>query len=81
MSWIKAILPEEAHGSLREQYDAAIARAGKVYQVVQVMSLNADVMRASIDLYVALMKGPSGLTRRQRELIATAVSALNRCVY
>ena len=81
MPWIKTVPEESATGSVREQYKSAIARAGKVYQVVKVMSLNPAVMRASIDLYIALMKGPSGLTRRQRELIATTVSALNRCPY
>lgn len=81
MPWIKTIPIESATGAVRQQYDAAIARAGKVFQVVQVMSLNPAAMRASIDLYTALMKGPSGLTRRQREMIATTVSALNSCVY
>ncbi len=81
MPWIETVPVESATGVIREQYDAAVARAGKVYQVVQVMSLNPAAMRASIDLYIALMKGPSGLTRRQRELIATTVSALNSCFY
>jgi uncharacterized peroxidase-related enzyme len=81
MPWIKTVSPASATGSVRKQYAAAVARSGKVYQVVQVMSVNPGAMHASMDLYLALMKGPSGLTRRQRELIATTVSALNSCVY
>jgi uncharacterized peroxidase-related enzyme len=38
-------------------------------------------MRGHLDLYLALMFAPSGLSREQRELIGTAVSVANRCLY
>ncbi len=79
--WIRTVPVESATGQVAEAYAAATARAGKVFQVVQMMSLNPAAQRAAMDLYLALMHGPSGLTRRQRELIATTVSALNHCVY
>ena len=31
--------------------------------------------------YRQVMFGPSGLSRRERELVGTAVSVLNRCFY
>ncbi len=45
------------------------------------MSLHPEAMLAHLNLYKTIMFGPSGLSRRQRELLATVVSALNRCAY
>ena len=49
--------------------------------VRQVQSLNPDALAAWSDLGAAIMHGPSHLTRRQREMIATVVSATNHCSY
>ena len=40
MAWIKVISIEEAGGILKRQYDAAIKRASKVWNIVSIMSLN-----------------------------------------
>ncbi|MBI3732241.1 MAG: carboxymuconolactone decarboxylase family protein [Chloroflexi bacterium] len=79
--WIKTIPIETASGSLKRQYEAAIERAGKVWNLVISMSLKPEVLRTSIQLYKTLMMGPSGLTRAQREMIAVAVSRVNNCYY
>jgi alkylhydroperoxidase family enzyme len=71
----------EATGRLKEQYDAAIARAGKVFNIVKSMSLNPRVLGASMDLYGAVMFGPSELSRVERELLAVVVSCANDCHY
>lgn len=81
MAWIKTIPPEEATGHLKEQYDAAIKRAGRVFNVVSLQSLNPRVLDASIRLYAAIMLGPSSLSRAQREMIAVVVSKTNDCFY
>ncbi len=81
MAWIKTISVAEATGSLKRQYDAAIARAGKVWNIVSSMSLKPELLRTSIALYSTLMHGPSGLTRAQREMIAVVVSRTNDCYY
>jgi alkylhydroperoxidase family enzyme len=81
MSYIKTISHEDATGSLKRQYDAALKRAGRIYNVVSVQSLNPPVMDASIKLYHAMMHGPSSLSRRERELIAVVVSRANDCFY
>jgi alkylhydroperoxidase family enzyme len=47
----------------------------------QVQSLNPDVLAAWRALDVAIMRGESRITRRQREMIATVVSATNKCSY
>jgi alkylhydroperoxidase family enzyme len=81
MPWIRQIPVEEATGSLRKEFEAALARAGRVWHIVHIMSLNPITMRASLGMYKAIMFGPSPLTRFQRELLATVVSAELNCHY
>ncbi len=72
---------DEATGPLKQEYDAAIGRAGKVFNIVKAMSLRPGVLRRSMALYLGIMKGPSGLSRQERELLATVVSRENDCHY
>ena len=72
---------DEATGSLKEEYDAAVGRAGKVFNIVKAMSLRPGVLRRSIELYREVMFGPSALSRQERELLATVVSRANECHY
>ncbi len=81
MSWISEIPREEATGLLRRELDAAVRRSGRVWNIVQVMSLNAPVLKATMGQYAAIMFGPSPLSRVQRELLATVVSAEVGCFY
>jgi len=81
MAWIRTVSEDEATGSLKRQYDAAIKRAGKIYNIVKIMSLNAETMRTSMGMYIATMMGSSPLTRAQREMLATVVSWTNNCHY
>ncbi len=81
MAWIKTIEPEEATGELKVEYDEAVRRAGKVFNILKVQSLNARALKASMEMYLATMYGPSGLSRAEREMLATVVSWANRCFY
>ena len=81
MAWIKTIGPEDASGELKNEYMRAAARAGKVFNILKVQSLNPETLHASIDLYLAAMHGPSGLSRTERELLAVVVSRANDCFY
>jgi alkylhydroperoxidase family enzyme len=81
MPWIKQIPIEEAAGMLKKQLEQAIERAGRVWHIVHIMSLNPRVLDASMKLYGAAMMGQSPLTRVQREMLATVVSAENSCYY
>lgn len=81
MAWINTIGDADARGPLKRHYDDAIRRAGRVYNIVRVMSPNPAVLKASMDFYLALMFGPSPLSRAQRELLATVVSRANGCRY
>ena len=81
MAWITEIPPKEATGLLRRELEASVKRSGRVWNIVQVMSLNAPVLKATMDQYIAIMFGPSPLSRVQRELLATVVSAELDCFY
>jgi uncharacterized peroxidase-related enzyme len=78
---LRLIEEGEATGALKAEYDAAIARAGKVFNIVKAMSLRPEALSTSIELYKAIMLGPSGLSRQERELLATVVSRENECHY
>ncbi|QDV89271.1 Carboxymuconolactone decarboxylase family protein [Phycisphaerae bacterium RAS2] len=81
MSWIHEIPDAAATGPLKAMYDAAIQRAGRVHNILRVMSLNPDALRDSMAMYRTLMFGPSGLSRALREFIAVVVSRANQCFY
>ena len=81
MSWIKTIEPEDATDGLKLEYDKATKRAGKVFNILKVQSLSPESLRASMHLYLVAMYGPSGLSRAEREMLATVVSRANHCFY
>ena len=81
MPWIRQIPIEEATGLLKQQFEAAIKRAGRVWHIVHIMSLNPATLRDSIKLYRQLMMGASPLSRIQREMLAVVVSIENGCHY
>jgi alkylhydroperoxidase family enzyme len=78
---IHLVSDDEATGRLAACFDAARGRAGKVYGIVRTMSPNPAVLEASMGMYLAIMKGPSPLSRAQREMLATIVSRANDCHY
>ncbi|MFQ5662371.1 MAG: hypothetical protein ACE5HL_00870 [Terriglobia bacterium] len=81
MAYIRTIAPEEATGELKQQYDAAVKRAGRVFNIVRLQSLNPRALAASLELYKTLMLGPSSLPRATREMLATVVSRQMGCFY
>ncbi len=81
MAFIETIDPDDAQGPLREIYEQAVRRAGRVYQILRIQGRNPAALDASMRMYVALMHGPSPLTRVEREAIAVTVSRVNECFY
>ena len=81
MAYIETIGPDDADGELKRLYDEAIRRAGRVYGILRLQSLNPPVLAASLELYKAVMFGPSPLSRAEREAIAVTVSRSNDCFY
>ena len=81
MPHIRLIDESDAEGLLKEEYDAAVERAGKVFNILKAMSLRPGVLRASMALYREIMFGESGLSRQERELLATVASRAQDCHY
>ena len=79
MAWIRTVDQETATGALKDECAKAIDRAGRLFNVVQIMGLNPSHLRGSMDLYLSLMPGTSELTRAQHEIMAVVVSIANRC--
>jgi alkylhydroperoxidase family enzyme len=78
---IEQIPPERATGAAKRAYDDAMRRAGRIWNIVSIMSQNGQVMGDSMRLYSTVMFGESPLTRAQREMIAVVTSKANACHY
>ena len=81
MPYIKQITVDQASGLVKKELEKAIVRAGRVWNIVQIMSLNGRVLKASMEMYGATMFAESPLSRQQREMLAVVVSKANHCVY
>ena len=82
MAWIHTIDEADATGVVKEEYDAAIARAGQLYNIVKIFSVRPKSMHAFVELYKIVMHDPDcPLSRMEREMIATVVSKVNECHY
>ncbi len=81
MAWIRTVPETEAKGKLAEVYRRVKERAGKVPNIAQLQSLRPESLERSFDLYCQLMDLPTGISKRERILIATVVSKTNGCLY
>jgi uncharacterized peroxidase-related enzyme len=72
---------DDLPADVREVIEANARKLGFVPNVFWAYAWKPDHFRAFFQFYEALMKGPSGLTRAERELIVLAVSAINSCTY
>lgn len=81
MAYIRTVSPEEATGKLRRMYDAAVGRAGRLFNIIRIQSLNPPALQASNQFYMVLMKGPGPLERPIREMLATVTSRTLDCFY
>jgi uncharacterized peroxidase-related enzyme len=70
-------LPED----IRRIVDANTAKAGFTPNVFLAYGYKPEHFRAFFQYYDALMKGASGLSRAEREMIVLAVSRINACTY
>jgi hypothetical protein len=96
MTWIKTVSPAQANPELKSCYEAvyalyppeyqievgAIRRPdGSVDSIVAAHSLIPQALRHALSAYGVLLAPDLPLQRRHHEMIATLVSALNRCFY
>ena len=81
MAWVQTIPEKDATGDLAIVYSKARERAGVLPNIARLQSLRPASLSRSFDLYCQLMDDPSGLSKRERVLIATVVSQVNGCFY
>jgi uncharacterized peroxidase-related enzyme len=79
--WIETVSEQKAIGDLKRAYEAVLRSRGKIANIMRAQSLNPNALRAFLDLYVTLVFGKSGLSRSEREMVATVISAQNQCNY
>ena len=73
----EALLPEE----LRPYFAKCRDKLGFVPNVLRAWLIRPEKLRHFVRMYDELMLAPSGLSKLEREMIAVAVSAWNRCYY
>jgi hypothetical protein len=96
MTWIRTTPVEQAGSPLRAHYEAVYALYPAEYRddvpavrrsdggsdsVTAAHSLIPEAMRHAMSTFGVLLSPDLPLSRRQHEMIATVVSALNRCFY
>jgi hypothetical protein len=96
MTWIKTISGAQADAELKNCYEAVYALYPQEYRgevaavrrpdgstdsIVAAHSLIPQALRHALSAYGVLLSADLPLQRRQHEMIATVVSALNRCFY
>ncbi|MEM9138440.1 MAG: peroxidase-related enzyme [Pseudomonadota bacterium] len=74
-------LPDPLPDDVAELFDKCREKLGLVPNVLAAYAHRPEKLRAFSHMYNDLMLAPSGLTKLEREMIAVAVSAENRCWY
>ena len=65
----------------QKYFDVCREKLGMVPNVLRAYAFDIDKLNAFTALYNDLMLGDSGLTKLEREMIAVAVSSVNKCYY
>ena len=82
IAWIETIPESEATGDVKRAYQrSGDPNSGNVDHIMKIHSLHPQSLIDHLHLYKTLMYGDSPLSRIQREMIGTVVSAINRCEY
>jgi len=81
ITWLDVPSEEDVPAAVRELWEQPLEKLGFVPNVLRVMALRPDHLLGWWAYYDELMRGESGLTKAQREMIAVVVSAQNRCHY
>lgn len=81
MSWLRIPTESELPPAVQELFAAPREKLGFVPNVLRLFALRPSHLLRWNDHYEELMKGDSGLTKAEREMIAVVVSVANRCRY
>ena len=78
IAWVEE---EAATGRVADLYAGALARTGRVADILKTFSGRPEALEGMLALSAVHFGPDAALTRAQRELIATHVSALLDCRY
>jgi uncharacterized peroxidase-related enzyme len=81
MAWVQTVSENAACGKLADVFQRVRERAGFVPNIAKLQSLRPATMECGFGLYCQLMDDPTGISKRERVLIATVVSKVNGCWY
>lgn len=81
LSWLRVPEPDELPPEVHALWAPSQEKLGFVPNVLRLFALRPTHLLAWTAHYDELMKGDSGLTKAEREMIAVAVSVANDCNY
>jgi uncharacterized peroxidase-related enzyme len=81
VAWLHVPAEEDVPDEVKELWEKPRERLGFVPNVLRAFALRPEHLLPWWTYYDELMRGESGLTKAQREMIAVVVSATNRCHY
>ena len=81
VAWLRVPGEDEAPPPVAKLFDKASEKLGFIPNVLRVYALRPRHLELWDAFYDDLMRGESGLTKPQREMIAVVVSTVNRCHY
>jgi uncharacterized peroxidase-related enzyme len=81
VAWLRVPGEDEAPPAVAKLFDKASEKLGFIPNVLRVYALRPRHLELWDAFYDDLMRGESGLTKPQREMIAVVVSTVNRCHY
>src|SRR3954447_10587235 len=81
IAWLRVPAEDEVSDEVGELWAPALEKLGFVPNVQRAFALRPQHLLAWWAHYDELMRGDSGLSKAQREMIAVVVSATNRCHY
>jgi len=81
IAWLRVPAEEDAPPGVKALNDKAVEKLGFVPNVLRVYALRPQHLELWNAFYDDLMRGDSGLTKVQREMLAVVVSTTNHCHY
>ena len=81
LAWIRVPEEEQVPEEVRQLAKPSVDRLGIFPHVFRIFALRPEHCVRWWQYYDYLMRGPSNLSKVQREMIAVVVSSLNRCHY
>jgi uncharacterized peroxidase-related enzyme len=79
--WLDVPGADEVPDEVKELWAKPLEKLGFVPNVLRVYAIRPRHLQLWNDFYDELMRGESGLSKAQREMIAVVVSTANRCHY